>query len=873
MGDIKTLGDVAWRDYETADVPSSGIHEPLKSEIRAFVAEVDETFTNLQAGNGAGLITFPTTSARNAFVHSNPGTVGRTGTDLQDGNDYYSNGAAWVLIGPSISSRLTATAADITALEAADVTIEASVTAEATARTEADDGLSGRLDAVEVLADTVISAAPVLEIDGIGQCVEIHVDVNDRPYKATAVDGREFMYSGGVWVPAISEEFVNTVDVEIEGIGLCVEIHTDANDRPYRAIAADGTEYSLSDGGLTRSAGGGSSGGSGIAEEYLGPSPYANIYGNALTDYDRLMHYPVDYADILFVIVGKGQSLRMGSNPTTGNAVFNGSISGTTLTVNSLTSGAILTYMALTGTGVTAGTLITAGSGSTWTVTPSQTVASTDMTATDTARTTTVVYPNQVLMFGVEGEAGGLIVVPDTTNVDRFMDAVEAPQADYDTESGGTKETGMVAGANQLVKIFKDRCGVDISVLVFAAATGGTDMRGHKRGAINGKNAVRLLKKAKELAAANGKRLWVICTDFVGGEQDTKVGIRTDEYAEQLSSLQKEDDVDFRAITGQNEPVYVIANQCNRRADAANDDSRAAWGTLLAMDRNPYVVCSGPLYAYSPDGSGTHGSSWLYLQYSVLKAYSMAEALFAGGWIPLHVTKAYRSDTNKFTLKFSRPIAIDVNNMIDGTLDGVSTSYGYLIAGATITAAALVGGTKPAGTLTFGGTGAPGDTITLGSHVITLVASGATGAQVNIGASATDTAQNVKTYINANPIQTQSVATGGGAALTVTSRFNRKGAMVKTLTTGTDATWGGTVMTGGSYTNTLELTFTGTPTEPYLYYASYSSSSGMGNVIGPRGKIHGAVPWGPARDDRVAGGLIELFDWACTETITVQNAG
>ena len=56
------------------------------------------------------------------------------------------------------------------------------------------------------------------------------------------------------------------------------------------------------------------------------------------------------------------------------NAVFIGSISGTALTVSSVTSGTIAIGQTLTGTGVTAGTTITAGSGLSWTVSASQTV-------------------------------------------------------------------------------------------------------------------------------------------------------------------------------------------------------------------------------------------------------------------------------------------------------------------------------------------------------------------------------------------------------------------------------------------------------------------------------------------------------------------
>ena len=70
-----------------------------------------------------------------------------------------------------------------------------------------------------------------------------------------------------------------------------------------------------------------------------------------------------------------------GVTPTGYNsAIFTGSISSTTLTVSSVTSGAVTIGMALSGFGITAGTTITAGSGSSWTVSVSQTVSSMSMT-------------------------------------------------------------------------------------------------------------------------------------------------------------------------------------------------------------------------------------------------------------------------------------------------------------------------------------------------------------------------------------------------------------------------------------------------------------------------------------------------------------
>jgi len=81
-----------------------------------------------------------------------------------------------------------------------------------------------------------------------------------------------------------------------------------------------------------------------------------------------------------------GNSTINGNETVKGNiaassAVFVGSISGTTLTVTSVTSGTIATGQYLNGLGVTPGTTISSGSGSSWVITPSQTVSSTTITA------------------------------------------------------------------------------------------------------------------------------------------------------------------------------------------------------------------------------------------------------------------------------------------------------------------------------------------------------------------------------------------------------------------------------------------------------------------------------------------------------------
>ena len=80
-----------------------------------------------------------------------------------------------------------------------------------------------------------------------------------------------------------------------------------------------------------------------------------------------------------------GTLITSGTSVSTATTSFTASISGTTMTVTAVASGTIVVGQLITGTGVTAGTTITAfgtgtGSTGTYTVSASQTVASTTIT-------------------------------------------------------------------------------------------------------------------------------------------------------------------------------------------------------------------------------------------------------------------------------------------------------------------------------------------------------------------------------------------------------------------------------------------------------------------------------------------------------------
>lgn len=78
-------------------------------------------------------------------------------------------------------------------------------------------------------------------------------------------------------------------------------------------------------------------------------------------------------------------------------------------------------------------------------------------------------------------------------------------------------------------------------------------------------------------------------------------------------------------------------------------------------------------------------------------------------------------------------------------------------------------GVKASGTMTFGGQPTADQTVTINGVVITFKASGATGNQVNLGGTATLTAQALKAFINDHIDELQVVATGASTVLTLTA--------------------------------------------------------------------------------------------------------
>lgn len=145
-------------------------------------------------------------------------------------------------------------------------------------------------------------------------------------------------------------------------------------------------------------------------------------------------------------------------------AVVTGSIAGTTLTVTAVTSGTVLPGQTLTGTGVTGGTTITAngtglGGVGTYTVSASQTVASTTITGTGTATSLKLIdlrcgsgdYVKNIILRNIIGvnltatTQLEIVLNASATNVRLTMDNVSLTKAD------GTPCNVAITNADRIV--------------------------------------------------------------------------------------------------------------------------------------------------------------------------------------------------------------------------------------------------------------------------------------------------------------------------------------------------------------------------------------------------------------------------------------
>jgi hypothetical protein len=174
--------------------------------------------------------------------------------------------------------------------------------------------------------------------------------------------------------------------------------------------------------------------------------------------------------------------------PFVAGPLFNGSIAGTTLTVTSFTSGApIAIGQTLFGAGVTAGTTVTAGSGTSWTVSTPQTVTSEAMGAAGTNQFAPGFTTNLTLV-GFYGSKSNLWVHfdlgfqdPDTLSLSGFVLTFNAPIPVGVREvnvKGGTTATVGTPGAGTVTDAsVAPGANINVNKLAYTAPFAGAVLR------------------------------------------------------------------------------------------------------------------------------------------------------------------------------------------------------------------------------------------------------------------------------------------------------------------------------------------------------------------------------------------------------------
>ena len=154
-----------------------------------------------------------------------------------------------------------------------------------------------------------------------------------------------------------------------------------------------------------------------------------DVAGAVLIPYSNQVK-PLDINDIAYV------------DPTTQRITLNSAftstgsdIAGTVLTIGTLTSGSVQIGQILSGTGVTAGTVVVSGSGSAWTVSPSQTVASTAI-AGNLLTTPPYAGGEQILIADVNKFYNGTFTVVSSTT--STIDYLAVPGGAYPGGAVGT---------------------------------------------------------------------------------------------------------------------------------------------------------------------------------------------------------------------------------------------------------------------------------------------------------------------------------------------------------------------------------------------------------------------------------------------------
>jgi hypothetical protein len=276
--------------------------------------------------------------------------------------------------------------------------------------------------------------------------------------------------------------------------------------------------------------------------------------------------------------------------------------------------------------------------------------------ATDKTVSVFAEHPRNALMF----DAGAR---PRGRDVQRFVDLQER-------SGGGSKETPCAGMADQIMRNSKARFGKSPRMLFLSISRGGTSLSGAGqspedgllRGSAQHGEAMRLIERARTIAAEQQCRLEVAAICLLHGEYEASRSVPGSAYRRGLSLLQMQYDADIRAATGQSEPVRLYLTQTNR-GSARFEAPDVPIAQLNVKQDNPYVQCVGPVYFAPPEvrqeGASAYVKAFGYRRIGQLFGRFLLDDLWGPQREPLRVEQALWVGPKTIRLRYNRAVGLE----------------------------------------------------------------------------------------------------------------------------------------------------------------------------------------------------------------------
>jgi hypothetical protein len=173
---------------------------------------------------------------------------------------------------------------------------------------------------------------------------------------------------------------------------------------------------------------------------------------------------------------------------------------------------------------------------------------------------------------------------------------------------------------------------------------------------------MRLIGRAREIAAGQKQRLEVAAICLLHGEHEASRNVPGSVYRRGLSQLQLQYDADIRALTGQTEPVRLYLTQTSR-GSSRFEAPEIPIAQLNAGRDNPYVQCVGPTYFAPPearqDGAPAYVKAIGYRRIGQLFGRFLLDDLWGSQRDPLRIEEAYWIGPKTIRLRYNRAVGLE----------------------------------------------------------------------------------------------------------------------------------------------------------------------------------------------------------------------